>query len=162
MAMRTQDEILTKIKSYEKGGDFFGFMTGDLIEYLTFEHAKPYLKDGVTAEEWKPLPTSHDAVKAQIHGYMDFAWEKANDCRGLSAGRSINHMQVWLWMLGEETAAEEIKDYDFYGKPQLRAICEHFGWDWHQWDDGLWCNNSEEDGIPPPAESTEISFKAAA
>ena len=33
---------------------------------------------------------------------MTFAWDKANNERNLSAGRSINHFEVWLWLLGDE------------------------------------------------------------
>ena len=67
--------------------------------------------------------------------YMDFAWDKANSRRGLSAGRSLSHMSAWLWLMGESTAADEIMDNHYnYGKPWLRAICEAFGWDWREWD----------------------------
>lgn len=146
--MRTDAEILAHIAAVESD-DFFGFIRGDLISYLPFESAKPFLKDDVTPKDWKERPRDRESVIAQIEAYMPFAWDKANNRRGLSAGRSINHMQAWLWMLGEETAADSISHYTLYGKPQLRAICEHFGWDWSQWDGGLWTNYEHGDGSPP-------------
>jgi hypothetical protein len=67
---------------------------------------------------------------------MDFAWDKANNGRGISANRSIAHYQAWLWLLGVEWCDTLMDDYEFYGKPQLIRICEYLGLDPKQWDDG--------------------------
>ena len=141
--MRTDAEILTRVEAVESL-DFFGTQAGDLLEVLPFDAVKPFLKDDATEADWKPLPRDQRSVKARIHEYMEFAWGKANGCRGLSAARSLDHMSAWLWLLGYDEAANTITDYDRYGKPQLRAICEHFGWDWTVWDNGEWVNS--EDG----------------
>lgn len=145
--MKTDQEIKARIRELEST-DFFGFIRSDLIEYLPFDDAKEYFKEGVTSDQWTPRPRDHASVVAQILDYMPFAWDKANNCRGLSAGRSLNHMQAWLWAAGEDAAAEGIDDYSMYGKPQLRAICEHFGWDWRQWDNDEWTNNEGHRGSP--------------
>ena len=64
-------------------------------------------------------------------------------------------MRAWLWLLGRTAAAEKLSlGHDMYGKPQLRAICEEFGWDWKQWDDGSWTSVEMDPGDPPP-ESVE-------
>lgn len=145
--MRTEDEIVNQIKEIEKSGfDFFGVMRGDLLQYLPLEKAIPFLSSRPAPDKWMQRAVDVESIKHQIASYMDFAWNKANECRGLSAGRSIQHIQAWLWMLGEEQASREIEDYSQYGKPQLRAICEHFGLDWKQWDDGNWRNNEDEEG----------------
>ena len=146
--MRTDAEIVDRIRKIEKI-DFFGFVRGDLIGFLPFESAKPFLKDEATSDGWEPSERDYDSVKAAMHDYMEFAWGKANGNRGLSAGRSLCHYQAWLWMLGEEEAAEALDNYSHYGKPQLRAICEKFGWDWRKWDDGRWTNCETEDGVGP-------------
>lgn len=146
--MRTSSEISARIKELESN-DFWSFQRGDLIDYLPFSEAKPHLKEGVTAKQWQPQPSDRESVISQIKEYMPFAWEKANDRRGLSAGRSINHMQAWLWMLGEDAAAEALEDYSLYGKPQLRAICERYDIDWRAMDDGLWTNSEDDDGSSP-------------
>lgn len=148
--MRTDEQIIAHITKLEDS-DFLGFIRIDLLAYLPFEAAKQFLKEEATGDDWKVLPRDRESIVAQIKDYMSFAWGKANDCRGLSAGRSLNHMQAWLWMLGEEDAAKSLDDYELYGKPQLRAICEHFGWDWSQWDDGHWKNNEDGYGAPPDA-----------
>jgi len=64
----------------------------------------------------------------RIKGYMSFAWEKANDKRGISANRSIDHFKGWLWLLGDEEGTEYLKvNYIPYGKPGLAYICKKYG-----------------------------------
>lgn len=126
---RTPDEILRRIKDRENA-DFFGFETDNYISALPFEQAKPYLKEGVTEEEWGGLtPTD---LRAQMIDYLDFAFEKARNERGLSACRSIMHYVAWLWLTGDEEAeqlSESIQNYYDYGAPQLLDICKYLGVD---------------------------------
>lgn len=145
--MRTSDEIVNRINELEHD-DFFGFQRSDLIPFLPFEHAKSFLKEDVTADDWKPksAPTK-EAVKADIIAYLPFAWKKANDCRWLSAVRSLDHMKAWLWLYDQsvyDAFAPKLEDCDCYGKHQLAAISEYFGFPWREHDDDIWCN--EEDG----------------
>lgn len=48
--------IIAKIESL-KDTDFLGFKISDLIGYLDYEHAKPYLKPEVTADQWIANPS---------------------------------------------------------------------------------------------------------
>lgn len=139
---RTQEEIVNRIEEL-KDLDFFGFQRSDLIEYLDFEHAKPYLKDDATKEQWDKVVDEREDPVHMIKDYMEFAWEKANGCRGISAGRSLDHMKAWLWLAGEDEFLEEhnhFENYEYYGKPQLIAICEKYDIDWKQYDDGVRTN----------------------
>jgi hypothetical protein len=147
--MRTDAEIVAHIREITDR-DWLGTITADLAMYLPFEEARQFLSIGVDAG-WTQLDRSPDTVKKQMLDYMDFAWGKANDCRGISAGRSLNHMAAWLWMLGEDQVATALESYMYYGKPQLRAICEHYGWDWRTWDDGEW-RNEERSTVWSPDE----------
>lgn len=131
--MRTQQEILERIKKVEDS-DFLGFQRSELLAYLDFENVKPFLKDGVTESEWKKETRSPTQVMID---YMPFAWDKANDKRGISAGRSIEHYVSWLWLDGNDELSSNISDYEYYGKPQLIQICEYLGLDHEQWDDGV-------------------------
>jgi len=139
--MRTDDEIIAHIDAVS-GSDFFGTQTGDLIVRLPFDKAKQFLKPEATSDGWEISPRDREAVLDEMKEYMDFAWGKANDCRGLSAGRSLDHMRAWLWLAGEDgfLGALRIDDYSHYGKPQLRAICERYDWDWESLDNGEWVN----------------------
>jgi hypothetical protein len=141
-AEKTDAEILARI-AVRKPIDLLGFEWGELLAYLSFEYAKPYLKDEVESAAWTPSDKSREGVLKTMLDYMPFAWEKANNERGISACRSIMHYCAWLWMIGEDTgelACDRLEDYNYYGKPQLVAICERFGWDHKQWDDGVRSN----------------------
>ena len=138
--MRTQEEIVTRIQERFEV-DTFGFEVYEYIKALDYKHAKPYLKPEVTKSMWKPLFKTDKDVRNKMINYMPFAWEKANSSRGISAYRSICHYTAWLWLLGEEKMAEEIQCYEYYGKPQLRRVCEFLGLDADKWDDGVRVND---------------------
>lgn len=145
----TNEAIVARINA-RKEDDFFGFETTDYIRCLDFDGAKPFLKDGVTKEEWDG-PLTVEAVKEEMTKYADFAWEKANNNRGLSANRSISHFIAWTWLVGDVALSEAIEkqyndDYCYYGKPILVGISEYYGWDWKAKDDGRWTNDEMGDG----------------
>jgi hypothetical protein len=144
--MKTEQEILDRIEAIKKD-DFFGSQSQELISYLSFDNAKPYLVEGTKAQDWKPRENAPDAIKGEMRGYLSFAWEKANDQRGLSASRSIDHMRAFLWLLGEDTLLERMDTaYEFYGKPCLVLCSELCGFDWRAHDDGCWSNNEGDEG----------------
>lgn len=131
MTVRTQEEIVLRFtKLSESGSDPFGFERGDLIERLEYCHAKPYLNDGVSEEEWEAYRGKLLPVRAQMIDYMPFAWEKANNERGLSAYRSLAHYTSWLWLDGDEQLCTTLSAYNDYGRPQLVDICKYLGIDW--------------------------------
>lgn len=137
-AGRTPDEVIARINA-RKDADIFGFEWPAYLAVLTFEQACPFLKPDATGNDW-PAPKGLAQIREDAIEYMAFAWEKANNCRCISANRSISHYQAWLWMLGEDWGDTLFDDYEFYGKPQLVRICEHFGLDPKQWDDGIRSN----------------------
>lgn len=124
-SMRTQDEIIARIEE-RKNCDPLGFEVPHYIYYLDYEHAKPYLKDNVTAESWAESIETND-VHELMKEYMEFAWEKAFNGRGISAGRSISHYIAWLWIAGDNELYNEIENYENYGIPQLIQICKYLG-----------------------------------
>ncbi len=74
-----------------------------------------------------PKLTRKNVIKA-MQDYMSFAWEKANDKRGISANRSIDHFKGWLWLLGDEEGLRYLKvNYAPYGKPGLAYVCKKYG-----------------------------------
>lgn len=134
---RTQEEILKRIEE-RKVDDFLAFEIGEYVDFLDFNHAQPFLKEGTKKEDWKYLT---DPIK-KMREYMDFAWDKANGCRGISANRSISHMVAWLWLAGEDEFLKELEDieYEHYGKEKLIAICNKYKIDWKKYDDGIRTN----------------------
>jgi len=138
--LRKQEEILKKFEE-RKGNDIGGWESLEYLYYLDFEHAKPYAKEGMTKENWEEGIEKEPSEK--IKDYMKFAWEKANNCRGISAGRSLMHMRAWLWLDGQDEFLKKwnnLENYEFYGKPQLKAICELYKIDWKKYDDGIRTN----------------------
>lgn len=128
--MRTQEEILKRIEEV-KNQDFFGTERNDLVDYLTYENAKQFLKEGVTKDEWnKDKKLNNENILKEMLDYMDFAWGKAIDERGLSASRSLSHYSAWIWLLDdgnfEEFNNQKENNYAMYGKPVLKWICEKY------------------------------------
>jgi len=132
--MRTDDEIIDKMAEV-KAYDWLGTIRSDLVRFLPFDRAKNFLVDTVKPEDWTPEPRTTEHITKVMLNYMPFAWNKANNCRGISASRSLNHYEAWLWLLGDPLA-NKLRNYEHYGKEKLIAICEKYGWDWKQWDDG--------------------------
>lgn len=126
--MRTQEEIVERLK---KSDSMFGFDSEVMVPYLDFIHAKQFLKDGVTQDQWSSKPRIDEEVKKEAKTYMgEFGWDKAQNHRGISAGRTIEKMTAWAWLLGEDDLIKKVEetDYQQYGAPKLKAICEHFKW----------------------------------
>ena len=131
--MRTDDEIIARITERE-GDDWLGTEVSDLIVRLPFDKAKQWLKPEATEAEWEQSARDRDSVLKEMADYMPFAWDKANNGRGISAGRSMSHYMAWTWLAGDDFG--DLGEYEFYGKDNLRRICEHYGWNADQWDDG--------------------------
>ncbi len=128
--MRTQDEIVARIEERKKE-DLLGFEISEYLAYLDYEHAKPYLKEGVTEKEWKECATLK-TPREEILEYLPFAWEKANGERGISAERSVMHIIAWLW-LDKSDILEKVEkmyedEYCDYGKAILQFVGDHLGY----------------------------------
>jgi hypothetical protein len=122
---RSQDEIVAQIEAWKH--DIFGFRSEVLVNGLDFEHAKAYLKDGVSEDEWNAITAKEPSVYEQMRSYMEFAIGKAQDHRGISAYRSTEKLNAWTWLLGCEPIEEPFAQY---GAPILRALCIRHGFTW--------------------------------
>ena len=132
--MRTIEEIKYKIK--HPSDDLFG-TTIDLIEFLSYQDAKELLKPEVTEADWSKdvKPLTEETVIAEMKKYMEFALEKAENHRGISASRSIEHFEQWLWLLDDKETlafAEDEDNYSNYGAPILKRICEKYNFEYPQ------------------------------
>ena len=136
-APRTDDEIISRI-NVVADRDFFGFEVSDLVVRLEYEKAKQFIPADVIQKDWEVVSREPADVISMMRNYMSFAWEKANDCRGLSARRSLSHYSAWIWLAGDDLG--DLLEYEFYGKDKLVLICNHYGWDSSEWDDGVRTN----------------------
>lgn len=150
LLMRTQEEIVRRIEE-RNSQDTFGFEVDEYFPYLDFEHVK-LLLDGkfvgkITEKEWSEVTSdlTLEHVQKKMKEYMPFAWGKANDCRGISARRSILHYVAWIWLTSDDKLSEWVEEeyrerYHYYGKPILEHICEYYGWDPKEYDNGIRTN----------------------
>lgn len=156
MLTRTPEEIRAYI---ETNPDMLGSTLQTLVPYLSFDDARPLLKDGSTEDQWNeapdpeaarpdhdsdypswageslgtPRPLTREAALLEAEAYHRFACVKALDQRGISAGRSVMKLTAWAWLLGEDEMvafAEDDDNYPAYGAPILKRFAEHFGWPW--------------------------------
>ena len=144
--MRSIDEIVTRLKESSKT-DIFGFEVNEYFRALTpaqIEKLKPdIIKQDADFSNHIPDLIDDASLEAQCIEYMPFAWEKANNCRGISAWRSLAHYKAWLWMLGQDEF-DDMDDYEYYGKPHLERICKFLLLDPKTWDDGIRVNEESE------------------
>ena len=133
--MRTQTDILMRFRALEEASDdFFGFRREVLTEGMSYETIKGlqiegdgFLSENVTQEKWNEvyLDTDDKILKALSH-YLDFAWGKAEDHRGLSASRSVDKLAEYAWLLGRDDVVEAMGDasYTNYGCPKLAVLAK--------------------------------------
>lgn len=129
LRLRTQEELVAKFDEVQKSGGFLDFRPEVLINYLTFENAKPHLKKDAVEKEWEVIETIEKCVQ-EFLDYMKFAWGKAEDQRGLSASRSIQKLGMWLWIMNREDLSMILDDdslYNPYGAPALIEVCDKMG-----------------------------------
>ena len=122
--MKTEQEILDAMADM-KWKDLFGTRMGDIMEGLSFEKAKPWLKETAKPEDWTKIQlTSDKQIYDQAVKYLDFAQEKIDNQRGLSANRSMYHYQAWLWLMNAPQEIQDVawRDYDDYGQENLNEI----------------------------------------
>lgn len=134
--MKTLDQILDKYQSLgDDIDDTLEFYSSDLLQFVPFRYAYPYLKEKMTPAEWEEYykPLSKKNVKQVMKEYMSFAWGKCCGERGLSALRSIAHYRAWIWILDDKTAIEYLdnyRNYTCFGAPMLQFICKRYKWKW--------------------------------
>lgn len=130
---RTDDEICARIT--EKRKELLNFEPEVLLDFLPFDSAKPFLdkkfvEDSEAKKKWKKMTFDYteEAVRKEMVRYMTFAWGKVENHRGISAGRSVQKMESFLWLLGDDETLQAMKaaSYENYGAPMLAVICHKY------------------------------------
>lgn len=129
--LRTTEELKEKILELQSGFDLF-CIRNDIIEFLPFEDAKPFIRKELSKIEALAILkkyTKENVIKEIIH-YLPFAYDKAEGARGISANRSIEHFQAWLWLIKDDELLAFVSDgaanYPMYGFPMLQAIARKY------------------------------------
>lgn len=129
MTARTQDEILARFREAQNDtADLFGWKREALLEGMTAESI-------VTATDIAPatartIAVAPDRLEGRAREYLEFAIGKITGHRGISAGRSVDKLRVYAWLLGRDdvVAAMDAAEYAQYGAPQVRAFADGMGW----------------------------------
>ncbi len=132
----TKEEVDARYKE-RAPVDMLGFEVDEYTPYMSIEGVRPLANEGVTDETLKEtqLTLNRGEMVADMERYMEFAFEKANNQRGISASRSIQHYIAWTWLAGDYDLSTRINtvfenEYLEFGISILQGICEFYGWDW--------------------------------
>lgn len=150
--MRTTEEIRARIKDLEEDetADCLGFkrevLAMRLPEGWEAGHESEHLK----------YPLTDEFVRSEATDYLRFAFDKAIGHRGISAGRSVEKMAQYAWLLGLDDAlsfAEDGDNYAYYGVPVLKKMAEVFCVEMPaaiaEWQGGNPCRPGCTDGCLP-------------
>lgn len=139
--MRTFDEVVAHYREVQEQDPLTRMFASEvLLSYLPAEHLKGLVSGEADLTDWEPYPLTREQVLEEMRSYMEFAWSKVINHRGISANRSVIKMGVWLWLLGDDELCEFVKDrrnFPQYGAPILARICEKYRFSLPD-ADGVW------------------------
>jgi len=127
--MRTEQEICEYYRNHSKD-DMLGFEGEVLLPYLSKDLVREFVKPDADLSAWIQMEFSEKAVLEEMKNYVEFAWTKVINHRGISARRSVEKMSMWLYILEDDEMMEFCRDeanYQNYGAPVLKKICEKYG-----------------------------------
>ena len=117
--MKTIEEILSYESQALDGRDL-----NRLADFMTVEQMKllglaPHDPDG-----WVTEVFTRETVITRLTSDLSFAFEKALNKRGLSAGMMFSVIKMWMWVLDEHEDLVNWSDDDYaqYGLPYLKAV----------------------------------------
>lgn len=129
--LRTQAEVVERYKATREN-DILGFQADVLLDYMTLDSAEPFIKPEAVAafrsgeKKWGMVTDIKECAQDFLD-YMNFAWTKALDERGISASRSVEKLGEWLWLMNREDLSQLIHQddlYNPYGAPALIEVCK--------------------------------------
>jgi len=135
MTLPTKDEV---DKRYEarRPRDILGFEVDEYLPYMSIRGLRAIADADVTDDTLVGFQKelNRESIIGGMGVYMAFAIEKAENMRGISANRSIEHYIAWTWLAGDKDFSSKIMDlyaheYSAYGIHILREICEFYGFD---------------------------------
>lgn len=109
--------------AYKKPKCIDGRDLGRVIRYIKFNDIKDLLKDDVDESEWNKtiLDFTEENVLNQLSDDLEFAFEKALNKRGLSAGIMYETIKTYMYILEDEELLD-FSDYAQYGLPLFKAV----------------------------------------
>lgn len=127
--MKSKEEILS---NYSKWSTFFDDRFGSrLIQFLTEEEMAQIgfeFKDEHKGKH-EPKEWTKENILEQLKEDVEFGFEKALDCRGISSSLMFDVVLKWNRVL--EDGLEDWCEYEYamYGLPLFKATAVKYGWD---------------------------------
>lgn len=124
--MMTQEWILEAVRDGRKSGALDGRDYSRLADFFPVSDWEAFgftLKEG--AEPPSPRPWTEVEIKAQLADDLAFAFKKALNKRGLSAGMMHSVIQMWMWVLDDDL--QHMEEYAQYGLPLFKAVAVKYG-----------------------------------
>jgi hypothetical protein len=117
--MKTLDEIMSYEESTIDGRDL-----SRLARFMTEEQMAKFELAPQDGTVWVSEPFTREAVLEQLRSDLEFAFEKALNRRGISAGCMFYVIKMWMWVLDEHEDLINWDDdnYAQYGLPYLKAV----------------------------------------
>lgn len=120
----TPQEILEAYETVLKQDDWLGEHVS-CIAYLPYEFAKPYLKDGATADEWPSL--SDAELRAEFEHYATWWRQKIENERGISCWRGRNQFAIRMMLAGCPEWREVYEAEGYYSRSAYATAAKLFG-----------------------------------
>jgi hypothetical protein len=127
--LKLPEQIAQRIQEHtDRGSDPFGFAREVLAHALPRDMASEWLE--IRDDTAWPDPTVRE-VHGAARDYYHFALGKAQDHRGLSAGRSVVKLTEFAWLLGQDELAGQMQamadseKFAPYGAPILKHFAQH-------------------------------------
>ena len=96
----TPEQIVEMMQRIESE-DFLGEFRPALFGYLPYEHAKPFLSNGVTSEQWVVGNEDHDAMlRRQFQHYAEWWKDKIENQRAISVWRAKCQFALRMFLAG--------------------------------------------------------------
>ena len=124
--MLTQAQVIEAVKDGRGSDTLDGRDYGRLALFFPVADWHVFgcsLKEG--AEPSEPTPWTEDEVKKQLAEDLAFAFEKALNKRGLSAGMMHSVVKMWMWVFEDEL--QHMEEYAQYGLPFFKAVALKYG-----------------------------------
>lgn len=127
--MKSQKQILDIIekgresqcldgRDYNRLSNYFPVSEWKLFGFEPTEEGK---------EKFKPKEWTEENILEDLKSDLEFAFEKALNCRGISSGLMFETIKMWMWILDDEL--ENFDEYAMYGLPLYKAVALKYGFD---------------------------------
>ena len=127
--MKSKEEILSNYSQWSTFlDDRFGVR---LIQFLTEEEIAKIgfnLKDEYKGKH-EPKEWTKENILAQLKEDVEFGFEKALNCRGISASLMFDVVLKWNRVLEDGLEDWDENEYAMYGLPLFKATAVKYGWE---------------------------------